>query len=106
LDVSVWKIKAMSLSTILVILALIAFVLAAAGWTYKKTDLIAVGLALWSLAGLINQLSHLTLSSVVLLLAFVAFVAAAIGWRYRKISLIAVGLALWTLSIVIPTVIH
>ena len=43
----------MSLSTILIILALVAFVLAAVGWGYKKTDLIAIGLALWMLAFLI-----------------------------------------------------
>ena len=43
----------MSLSTILLILALVAFVLAAVGWGYKKTSLIAVGLALWMLALLI-----------------------------------------------------
>jgi hypothetical protein len=96
----------MSFSTLLVILALVAFVVAAIGWSYKKTDLIAIGLALWSLSILINQLSHLTLSTILLLLAFVAFVAAAIGWKYRKVSLIAVGLALWMLSIVIPQVIH
>jgi hypothetical protein len=96
----------MSFSTLLVILALVAFVVAAIGWSYKKTDLIAIGLALWSLSILINQLSHLTLSTILLLLAFVAFVAAAIGWKYRKVSLIAVGLALWMLSILLPQVIH
>jgi hypothetical protein len=92
----------MSFSTILEILALIAFVLAAIGFSYRKTDLIAIGLALWSLAVLIPELGSITISAVVLLLAFVAFVAAAIGWRYRKINLIAVGLALWVLSIVLP----
>ena len=91
----------MSLSTILEILALVAFVVAAAGWTYKKTDLIAVGLALWTLAALVGRLSNITLSTIILLLAFVAFVAAAVGWRYRKVSLIAVGLALGVLSILI-----
>jgi hypothetical protein len=96
----------MNFSTILVILAFIAFVLAAVGWSYKKTDLIAIGLALWSLSGLINQLSHLTLGSILLLLAFVAFVAAAVGWRYKKVGLIAVGLALWMLSFLLPLVIH
>ena len=88
----------MSLSTILEILALVAFVVAAAGWTYKKTDLIAVGLALWTLAALVGRLSNITLSTIILLLAFVA---AAVGWRYRKVSLIAVGLALGVLSILI-----
>jgi len=91
----------MSISTLLVILALIAFVIAAVGFSYKKLDLIAIGLALWALAELIGRLSHLTISTVLLLLAFIAFVAAAIGWRYRKLNLIAVGLALWMLSLVI-----
>jgi hypothetical protein len=92
----------MSFSTILEILALIAFVIAAIGFSYRKTDLIAVGLALWSLAVLIPELGSITISAVILLLAFVAFVAAAIGWKYRKINLISVGLALWVLSIVLP----
>jgi hypothetical protein len=92
----------LNLSVLLVVLALVAFVLAAIGWTYRKTDLIAVGLALWSLSFLIARLSHLSISTIVLLLAFLAFVAAAVGWRYRKINLIAVGLALWALSQIIP----
>jgi uncharacterized Tic20 family protein len=92
----------LNLSVLLVILALVAFVLAAIGWTYRKVDLIAIGLALWSLSFLISRLSHLSLSTVILVLAFLAFVAAAAGWRYRKINLIATGLALWTLSAVIP----
>src|SRR2546421_11586086 len=87
-----------SLSVILVILALVAFVLAAIGWTYRKTDLIAVGLALWSLSFLIGRVSHLSLGTILLLLAFLAFAAAAPGWGHRKIHLIAIGLALWTLS--------
>jgi hypothetical protein len=95
----------MSLSTILVILALIAFVLAAAGWSYKKTDLIAIGLALWSLSELIDRFSSLTIGTLILLLAFIAFVGAAIGWRIRKLNLIAVGLALWMLSILIATLV-
>ena len=37
----------MSLATILLIIAFIAFVLAAIGWKYKKVGLIAVGLALY-----------------------------------------------------------
>ena len=45
----------MSLSTILLILAFIAFVLAAIGWGYKKTNLLAIGLALWVLSILITQ---------------------------------------------------
>jgi len=96
----------MSLSTILILIALILFALAATGFGYKKTDLIAVGLALWALSELISRLSSLNLSAIILLLAFIAFVAAAIGWRYRKINLIAVGLALWMLSLLIPLVIH
>ncbi|HLZ94086.1 MAG TPA: hypothetical protein VKT20_01990 [Candidatus Dormibacteraeota bacterium] len=93
------------MSTILVILALIAFVLAAAGWSYKKTDLIAIGLALWSLSELIGRFSSLTIGTLILLLAFIAFVGAAIGWRIRKLNLIAVGLALWMLSILISTLV-
>ena len=96
----------MSFSTVLEILALIAFVVAAIGWSYKKTDLLAIGLALWSLAVLLPRLGSITISTIVLLLAFVAFVVAAIGWRYRKINLIAVGLALWVLSIVLSPVFH
>jgi hypothetical protein len=92
----------MSFSTLLEIVALIAFILAATGWTYRKTDLIAIGLALWSLAELIMHLSTIRVSTVMLILAFVAFVAAAIGWKYRKINLIAVGLALWVLFYLLP----
>lgn len=92
----------MSISfNILIILALVAFVLAATGWSYRKTDLIAIGLALWALSQFIGHLSSLNISTILLILAFVAFVAAAIGWRYRKINLIAVGLALWMLSLLI-----
>lgn len=96
----------MSFSTLLLILALIAFILAAAGFAWKKTDLIAIGLALWSLAELITRLGSITLSTIVLLLAFVAFVAAAVGWRYRKINLIAVGLALWVVSMLLEPLLH
>jgi hypothetical protein len=96
----------MTFETLLEILALIAFVLAATGWSFRKTDLIAVGLALWSLAVLIPRLNGITVSTVVLLLAFVAFVVAAIGWRYRKINLIAVGLALWMVSLLLSPVLH
>jgi hypothetical protein len=87
--------------SIFIILALIAFVLAATGWTYRKTDLIAIGLALYTLSFLVGHLSSITISTVLLILAFIAFVAAAIGWRYRKINLIAVGLALFMLSLII-----
>ena len=94
----------MSLSTLLLIIALIVFVVAAIGMSYKKVDLIGAGLALWVLADLVGgRLSNLTLSTILLILAFIAFVLAAIGWRYRKIGLIAVGLAPWMASIVIPT---
>jgi hypothetical protein len=44
-----------SLSTILLILAFIAFVLAAIGWGYKKTNLLGIGLSLWTLSILITQ---------------------------------------------------
>ncbi len=91
----------LNLSVLLVIVALVAFVLAAIGWTWRKTDLIAVGLALVSLSFLVSRLSHLSLSTIILLLAFIAFVAAAVGWRYRKINLIATGLALWALSVIV-----
>ena len=96
----------MSFPTLLEILALAAFILAAIGWSWRKTDLIAIGLALWSLGVLIPRLSGITVSTVVLLLAVVAFVAAAVGYRYRKINTIAVGLALWVLSILLPAVLH
>jgi len=92
----------MSLTLILEIVALVIFAVAAAGWAYKKTDLVAVGLAVWVLAILLGRFSHINLSTLVLILAFVAFVLAAIGWRYRKVGLIAAGLGLWVLSIIVP----
>jgi hypothetical protein len=88
----------LSIGVLLVILAFIAFLIAAIGWNWRKTDFIAIGLALWSLSILIPRLSHLSLGTLILLLAFLAFVGAAIGWRYRKINLIAIGLALWVLT--------
>lgn len=91
----------LSIGVLLVILALVAFILAAIGWTWRKTDLIAVGLALLSLSFLIARITHLSLGTLILLLAFLAFVAAAVGWRYRKINLIATGLALWTLTYIV-----
>lgn len=91
----------LSLNAILLILALIAFILAAIGFSWRKTEWIAIGLALWSLHDLLSRLSNLTIPTIVLLLAFLAFVAAAVGWRYRKINLIAVGLALWVLSLIL-----
>jgi hypothetical protein len=96
----------MTFSTLLEILALVAFVVAATGFTYRKSDLIGVGLALWSLAELITRLSAITFSTILLLLAFIAFVGAAVGWRYRKLSLVAIGLALWMLSLLIGPVLH
>jgi hypothetical protein len=96
----------MSFETLLLIIALIVFIVAAIGWSYKKTDLIAVGLALWALSSLIGRLSNLSLSTILLILAFIAFVLAAIGWGYKKVGLIAVGLALWLASLVLPTFIH
>jgi len=45
----------MGLSTIVLILAFVVFVAAAVGWKWRKTDLIAVGLALWVLATLIGE---------------------------------------------------
>ncbi len=45
----------MSLSTVLLVIAFIVFVLAAIGWKWRKTDLIAVGLALVVLAMLIGS---------------------------------------------------
>ncbi len=97
----------MSLAEILLIIALIVFVVAAIGWSYGKTNLVCVGLALWSLSELITRgLSSLTLSTILLILAFIAFVLGAIGWGYKKIGLIAVGLALWVASIVLPMIIH
>lgn len=96
----------MSLNTLLLLLAFVAFVIAASGWSYKKTDLIAIGLALWAFTDLIFNLSHLTLPTILVLLAFIAFVLAAIGWGFRKINLIAVGLALWVLSAVIGVFVH
>jgi hypothetical protein len=96
------NIDPMSFSTLLEVLALIAFIVGATGFTYRKTDLIAVGLALWALAVLIPRLSAITLGTVLLLVAFIVFVGAAIGWKYRKLNLIAAGLAVWMLSIVLP----
>jgi hypothetical protein len=96
----------MSFAELLQIIALIVFIVAAIGLSYKKTDLIAVGLALWSLSELIGRLSNLSLSTILLILAFVVFVLTAIGWGYKKVGLIAVGLALWMASIVLPNFIH
>jgi len=91
----------MNVNTILLVVALIAFALAVIGFSWRKTDLIAVGLAVWSFSLLIGRLSNLNLSTILLILAFVAFVLSAVGWRYRKLNLIAIGLALWVLSLLI-----
>lgn len=97
----------MTFPTILLILALVAFLIAAVGFTYKKTDLIAIGLALWSLSELLTRLSTtVELSTIILILAFIAFVAAAVGWRYRKVNMIAVGLVLWMIALLIGPVLH
>jgi len=88
----------MTIHTVLLVVALIAFAIAAVGFTYKKIDLIAVGLAAWALGGVIPNLTPLTLPKILLILAVIAFVLAAIGWKYKKIGLIAIGLALWVLS--------
>jgi len=92
----------LSLNSLLLVLALVAFVLAVIGFTWRKTDLIAIGLALWSLHDLLGHgVSNLSLSTIILILAFIAFVAAAAGWRFRKLNLIAIGLGLWVLSLLI-----
>lgn len=97
----------MTFTTVLEILAFIAFILAIVGWKYRKTEPIAVGLALWSLAELIPRLGGgVTISALVLLLAVIAFVVAAIGWSYKRLSLVGVGLALWVLSLLLGPVLH
>ena len=95
----------MSINTILLIIAFIAFVLAAIGWGYKKVDLIAIGLAAWVLTTFITHLSPFSLSKILLILAFIAFVLAAVGWGYKKVGLIGVGLALWLAALLVPLVI-
>jgi hypothetical protein len=95
----------MSLSDLLVVAALIVFVLAAVGWGFMKLDLIAIGLALWSLGEVLDRLSSLSLSTILLILAFIAFVLAAIGRKYKKVTFVGVGLALWMASILVPLVI-
>jgi hypothetical protein len=97
----------MTITELLQIIALIVFVVAAIGLSYKKTDLIAGGLALWVLSELVARgLGSLSLGLILLILAFIVFVLAAIGWGYKKVGLIAVGLALWAASVVIPQFIH
>ena len=97
----------MNFPELLQIIALIVFIVAAIGLSYKKTDLIAAGLGLWVLSWLIDgRLNHLNLATILLLLAFIVFVLGAIGWGYKKIGLIAVGLALWMAALVLPNFIH
>lgn len=95
----------MSLTDLLLIVALIVFLLAAVGWGFKKLDLIAIGLALWSLGELLDRLSSLNLSTILLILAFIAFVLAAVGWKYKKVGLLGAGLAFWVASILVPLVV-
>jgi hypothetical protein len=99
----------LSFGAVLQILALVAFILAAIGWTYRKIDLVAVGLALWSLSSMVFRVSLVFEGfperwpgAVALVLAFLSFVAAATGWRYRRVNLIAAGLALWIVSAIVP----
>jgi Ca2+/Na+ antiporter len=93
----------MNFSELLQIIALIVFIVAAIGITYKKSDLISAGLAIWVLSWLVDgRLNHLNLGTILLLLAFVVFLLAAIGWGYKKVGLIAVGLALWAAAVVVP----
>jgi hypothetical protein len=97
----------MSFSELLQIIALIVFVIAAIGLTFRKSDLVAAGLALWVLSQLVSRgLGSLSLGLILLILAFIVFVLAAIGWGYKKIGMIAVGLALWAAAVVVPQFIH
>jgi len=94
----------LTLSTLLTIAALIVFLVAAIGWAYKKTNLIAAGLALFVLSILVTYLppSQVSIGLIILFAAFVVLVVAAIGWRFRKINLLPIGLALWMLSALLP----
>src|SRR5258708_37101741 len=97
----------MSFTELLQIIALIVFVVAAIGLSYKKTDLIAGGLALWVLSELVARgLGILSLGLILLILAFIVFVLGAIGWGYKKIRLIAVWLPRLAPSLVVPPFIH
>jgi hypothetical protein len=96
----------MKLPELLQIIALIVFVVAAIGLSFRKTDFIAAGLALWVLSKLIGGgLGSLSLGTILLILAFIVFVLAAIGWGYKKVGLIAVGLALWAAAVILPQLI-
>jgi len=50
----VGHLSSITISTVLLVLAFIAFVAAAVGWRYRKVNLIAVGLALWMLSLIIT----------------------------------------------------
>jgi hypothetical protein len=93
----------MNLPDLLLIIAFVAFVLAAIGFGFKKVDLIAIGLAAYTLSLFITHIS-VKLEIILEILAFIAFVLAAIGWKYKKIGLIGVGLALWIASLLIHLV--
>jgi hypothetical protein len=65
----------MKLPELLQIIALIVFVVAAIGLSFKKADFIAAGLALWVLSLLISGgLGSLSLGKILLILAFIVFV--------------------------------
>jgi hypothetical protein len=100
-----WIMRPMSINTILLIIAFIAFVLAAIGFGFKKVEFVAIGLAAWSLSLFITDLGNLTLPLILLILAFIAFVLAAVGWGYKKVGLIGVGLALWMASYLIGLIV-
>jgi len=44
----------LSLGTIILLLAFLAFVAAAVGWRYRKLNLIAIGLGLWTLSAVVG----------------------------------------------------
>jgi hypothetical protein len=52
------RLGSLSLSTILLILAFIAFVLSAIGWGWRKVEMIAVGLALWLASIVLPMVIH------------------------------------------------
>ncbi|HXC77013.1 MAG TPA: hypothetical protein VNU19_08170 [Candidatus Acidoferrum sp.] len=95
----------MSTENILQIIAFIAFVLAAIGWGFKKIDLIAIGLAAYTLSLFLGSLGHFSLPIILEILAFIAFVLAAIGWKYKKVGMVGVGLALLMASLLIHLII-
>ena len=50
LSLLIGHLSSLNISTILLLLSFLAFVLAAIGWRYRKLNLIAIGLALWVLS--------------------------------------------------------